>query len=101
MVHIEPWRRCAVNHHRHCGDRIGGGLPCTIPPQDGPRTMDCWRQGIWLGAGLVVNGRRDLHHLHISRGEWLGVLPGWTCLVYSRVRAVGLCNFVLYPPADL
>ena len=57
--------------------------------------MDRRRQGIWPGAGLAVNGWRDFYHLHISRGQRLGIFKGWSGFIYSRVLTPNLCSFVL------
>src|SRR5215472_2937621 len=96
-VLVEPQYYCADDHLGHRIDRLPPRVPGSISSQDGPRAMDRGRPWIWSGVRLVVNGRRDLYHVHFSRGKRLGIFQGWSGAVRVGICAVDVRRFLLHP----
>src|SRR5215472_3122995 len=65
------------------------------------RTMDRRRSGLRAGAGLAVNGRRDLHNLYLPRRLWLGVFSRRSYPLQPWASTFDIRHIVLHSSANL
>src|SRR5215471_6540635 len=101
MVHVDLEHCGADRHLGCCGDWLSRRIRCASSPQDGFGTMDRWRPGLWAGAGMAVDGRRNLHHLYLSWRQRLGIFKRRSRVVHPGIPAFDVHHFVLHSPAAL
>ena len=69
--------------------------------KDEPGDVDRGRAPVWPCNGLVSHGRRDLHYVHVSRRQRLGLFERSSNLLHNHLWRAGLYNLFFPAPCHL